>query len=193
MTLNADQKKRLAAPYFGDEKVATWHFQALAGAGALRSTAADMVIFGNSLLHPEKTPLEEALTLLIKSRSEDGKNGLSLGHYKIHDENVMGHNGGTGGYRSLLEIVPTRQLVRVILINNTSLDPSHIVSLSKGDKMLPDNDRKSRNLPAEKLAEYPGVYLIETAALKGSKFTVCLLYTSPSPRDGLLSRMPSSA
>ena len=26
-----------------------------------------------------------------------------------------------------------------------------------------------------------------------SMFTVCLLYTSPSPRDGLLSRMPSSA
>ena len=25
------------------------------------------------------------------------------------------------------------------------------------------------------------------------KNTVCLLYTSPSPRDGLLSRMPSSA
>ena len=27
----------------------------------------------------------------------------------------------------------------------------------------------------------------------GLKNTVCLLYTSPSPRDGLLSRMPSSA
>ena len=27
----------------------------------------------------------------------------------------------------------------------------------------------------------------------GSGFVVCLLYTSPSPRDGLLSRMPSSA
>ena len=25
------------------------------------------------------------------------------------------------------------------------------------------------------------------------KFNACLLYTSPSPRDGLLSRMPSSA
>ena len=24
-------------------------------------------------------------------------------------------------------------------------------------------------------------------------YTICLLYTSPSPRDGLLSRMPSSA
>ena len=28
---------------------------------------------------------------------------------------------------------------------------------------------------------------------KGLKFRACLLYTSPSPRDGLLSRMPSSA
>ena len=25
------------------------------------------------------------------------------------------------------------------------------------------------------------------------KYYICLLYTSPSPRDGLLSRMPSSA
>ena len=29
--------------------------------------------------------------------------------------------------------------------------------------------------------------------LKGSIKNTCLLYTSPSPRDGLLSRMPSSA
>ena len=28
---------------------------------------------------------------------------------------------------------------------------------------------------------------------KAAPFAVCLLYTSPSPRDGLLSRMPSSA
>ena len=27
----------------------------------------------------------------------------------------------------------------------------------------------------------------------GHRFRLCLLYTSPSPRDGLLSRMPSSA
>ena len=30
-------------------------------------------------------------------------------------------------------------------------------------------------------------------AVAGAPETVCLLYTSPSPRDGLLSRMPSSA
>ena len=32
----------------------------------------------------------------------------------------------------------------------------------------------------------------ETVAYQGKHWT-CLLYTSPSPRDGLLSRMPSSA
>ena len=31
------------------------------------------------------------------------------------------------------------------------------------------------------------------ASTNNIKFTACLLYTSPSPRDGLLSRMPSSA
>ena len=31
------------------------------------------------------------------------------------------------------------------------------------------------------------------ARFADAKFFICLLYTSPSPRDGLLSRMPSSA
>ena len=33
--------------------------------------------------------------------------------------------------------------------------------------------------------------IAQVALLQGDK--TCLLYTSPSPRDGLLSRMPSSA
>ena len=34
---------------------------------------------------------------------------------------------------------------------------------------------------------------IDNLARSGVYFKNCLLYTSPSPRDGLLSRMPSSA
>ena len=34
---------------------------------------------------------------------------------------------------------------------------------------------------------------VRAHALIGDRIFVCLLYTSPSPRDGLLSRMPSSA
>ena len=41
-----------------------------------------------------------------------------------------------------------------------------------------------------KKTNYPSDAMIVTYKLKDK---VCLLYTSPSPRDGLLSRMPSSA
>ena len=34
---------------------------------------------------------------------------------------------------------------------------------------------------------------LNVASLPSRVATTCLLYTSPSPRDGLLSRMPSSA
>ena len=38
-----------------------------------------------------------------------------------------------------------------------------------------------------------GINLITNKPFNTSVEEVCLLYTSPSPRDGLLSRMPSSA
>ena len=62
------------------------------------------------------------------------------------------------------------------------------VLLGDGELLLPafiDALQNCREAPrAERLrqlAQVPGVYV------------PCLLYTSPSPRDGLLSRMPSSA
>src|SRR5665647_319494 len=39
----------------------------------------------------------------------------------------------------------------------------------------------------------PQVDCLEEAFIEKSNTRACLLYTSPSPRDGLLSRMPSSA
>ena len=52
------------------------------------------------------------------------------------------------------------------------------------------------------VAVYADIYVCESEiseeivapnVLTGSYINTCLLYTSPSPRDGLLSRMPSSA
>jgi len=54
-------------------------------------------------------------------------------------------------------------------------------------------DFKKRGLPTFKVsglrARYPDAHLVP----KEEWTHICLLYTSPSPRDGLLSRMPSSA
>ena len=62
---------------------------------------------------------------------------------------------------------------------------------SKPDEKEWDNPRgykimKPDNLDSEK--NYPLII-----SLHGFTSNGCLLYTSPSPRDGLLSRMPSSA
>ena len=49
---------------------------------------------------------------------------------------------------------------------------------------------------ADLLVVHHGMFWQGVRMLTGSAYTklkICLLYTSPSPRDGLLSRMPSSA
>ena len=51
--------------------------------------------------------------------------------------------------------------------------------------------------PVEKIISYEKITTVENKdgvnEFKDDPIDVCLLYTSPSPRDGLLSRMPSSA
>src|SRR5680860_1573523 len=54
-------------------------------------------------------------------------------------------------------------------------------SMREGTIDLPAEELKDR----EKKVTKTGKWL--------RRFSICLLYTSPSPRDGLLSRMPSSA
>ena len=51
-----------------------------------------------------------------------------------------------------------------------------------------DIETALRTFRSPNLANYP-----ELAGYTRGQIYDCLLYTSPSPRDGLLSRMPSSA
>ena len=73
---------------------------------------------------------------------------------------------------------------------------SHIVEkLKKLDHMVVviDNEYSDNdNFHWRKDTLNVNIDITDYKALKKA-FTGCLLYTSPSPRDGLLSRMPSSA
>src|SRR5680860_1756619 len=59
------------------------------------------------------------------------------------------------------------------------------------DHYMPNQDGLETLASIRNLAEPPPV--IYVTAMQEGRVAVCLLYTSPSPRDGLLSRMPSSA
>ena len=57
-------------------------------------------------------------------------------------------------------------------------------------------DAATANLIAKELQEIKVecyLDLLDNSITENGKALTCLLYTSPSPRDGLLSRMPSSA
>ena len=88
------------------------------------------------------------------------------------------------------------------LKNNLDLNRLDYLVISKTDhKLLPNihitdkNFLGLNNLPLsfKKLLELINIKLIKLKFNQQSKVKICLLYTSPSPRDGLLSRMPSSA
>ena len=66
-------------------------------------------------------------------------------------------------------------------------NPNH-PSVDQSDRIVPYNLRQSGRTPTE--------LLISTRVRKSPFWHLshdCLLYTSPSPRDATLSRMPSSA
>ena len=66
--------------------------------------------------------------------------------------------------------------------SNEDLDVSHLITEAKR------RAAESPDLPSERIGRYRIVKKLGSGA-----FGTCLLYTSPSPRDATLSRMPSSA
>ncbi|MBW3625662.1 MAG: beta-lactamase family protein, partial [Armatimonadetes bacterium] len=72
-TLIEDQNVRLAPGHSGGEPVSNWDSPTLAGAGALRSSLADMMRFLAANLDPKSTPLGEAIEASHVSQFGDGK------------------------------------------------------------------------------------------------------------------------
>ena len=114
MSLTGEQNRRLAPAYRGTDSVIPWTFKALAGAGSLKSSASDLVQFGEAIIHPEKTPLEDAFHLLLHPQGEAGERGLAIARYQSSGQQAYGHDGLTSGYGCVFEVVPEEESVKVI-------------------------------------------------------------------------------
>ncbi|MEM1083331.1 MAG: serine hydrolase domain-containing protein [Verrucomicrobiota bacterium] len=91
---------RLARGHSGGKEVSAWHLNSLSGAGAIVSTADDLLIFAEAHWSPE-TPerLRKAMGLAIRRQVKD----MGLGWFHSA-EHVVGHDGQTGGFKSSIQL-----------------------------------------------------------------------------------------
>ncbi|HEX6557924.1 MAG TPA: serine hydrolase domain-containing protein [Longimicrobiales bacterium] len=104
--------------------VANWDLPTLAGAGAIRSTALDMLRFLRAYLHTATAsqPLGAAMALAQRERAPTTipNMGIGLNWHVRHAgaDTIVWHNGGTAGYRSFAGFVPSKGIAVVILTNS---------------------------------------------------------------------------
>jgi CubicO group peptidase (beta-lactamase class C family) len=125
----------LAPPYSGTKPGIVTTFQAFAPAGSLRSTAADMLKFGQALANPERTPLKDALTLALQAHADANPNGgkVALGAFRTGTAERLAyvHDGATAGYRSSIQVMPAQASVRIVLMNNNTMEGSDVLKAMK--------------------------------------------------------------
>lgn len=151
------QAARFATAFDGDAPASPWDMLAFAGAGALRSTAEDLLILGRAILAGREGPLGPAAERLKTPLARmDGQVGYALFVNGPAARPTYGHTGGTGAFRSVLTIAPDTQEVVVILASNAQSAVWRIANdMLVGRYPVPD---ARYELPAARLADYAGVF-----------------------------------
>ncbi len=122
ITLTPDARTRLAMGYSAGRPATNWDLDALAGAGAIRSTAADMTRFLAAAMGLTRTTLDSAFATTFVVQGDAGSPAMDIGlgwHIrKRAGLNIVWHNGGTGGYRTWAGFDPSRRVGVVVLTNS---------------------------------------------------------------------------
>jgi CubicO group peptidase (beta-lactamase class C family) len=97
-----------------------WEQAGLAGAGALHSTAGDMLTYLDAQLHPEKfDTLSAAIALSHQLHADAGPSGrIALAWAYNAGLGIYWHNGATSGFSSHAFFHPKGDYAAVVLVNN---------------------------------------------------------------------------
>lgn len=125
--LSPAQQARFIAPHAGDGSAAhSWELDALAGAGALRSTASDMLRYLEAQLAPGRLrPTGAAGGTLAAAirRSQalqaDAGPSMRIAYGWLFDKETGNywHNGGTGGFSSWAFFNPESGYAAIVMVN----------------------------------------------------------------------------
>jgi serine-type D-Ala-D-Ala carboxypeptidase/endopeptidase len=129
--LSAEKRPRAAQPHGGfGREVPIWDFDALAGCGALKSTAADLVLFSKAVIaaanggqHQLSQAICDSLDVQVPG-SKPFVPDVCLGWLRLRDKasgiGIYHHDGGTGGSSSSLFICPEKKIAILCLANTKS-------------------------------------------------------------------------
>ncbi len=134
VSLSPGQQRRFIQGHDAEHHpVHAWDLDAMAGAGAIRSTASDMLIYLDANLHPEKfsssaasaTPAARTLSTALTQSHElraDVAPGMRIAFAWLYNTTTGNywHNGGTGGYTSYAFFNPKSDDAAVVLSNTSS-------------------------------------------------------------------------
>jgi serine-type D-Ala-D-Ala carboxypeptidase/endopeptidase len=178
--------ERVAAGHDADGNVVpNWDFAALAGAGAIRSNIEDMLLYLNANLGATKTSLRTAIDAAQKPQRQlpEGGGSIGLGWHILPNGKVIWHNGGTGGYHSLMAFNREKRQGVVVLANTSSelIDRLgfDLLALLGGANPDPIEVPKVVRLDTTTLERYVGVY----------RFAPTIVMTITRERDKLFAML----
>jgi serine-type D-Ala-D-Ala carboxypeptidase/endopeptidase len=132
-TITPALRARFVQGHDGEHKPAhAWDQNALAGAGAIRSTAADMLTYLEAQLHPDHLPpavratpegktLAAAITASHVPQAEAGPGmHITLNWLRRDESGSYWHNGATGGNSAFAIFNPDKDFA-VVVLSNTSI------------------------------------------------------------------------
>jgi serine-type D-Ala-D-Ala carboxypeptidase/endopeptidase len=163
MTLSESMRQRLARGHnAGLAPVANWDFAVLAGAGALRSTANDLLKFLKMCVDPADGPVAAAQKLaLAERRPRENESDVASGWFvasRFGDE-VVWKDGATSGYATFIGYSTKTRRNCILLSNagdyvpNTALG-THLVNAAYPSPKL----RRAVPVDPAVLAAYAGRY-----------------------------------
>ncbi|MDQ2187542.1 serine hydrolase [Alcaligenaceae bacterium A4P071] len=122
VALSPSMQARLAPGHDGDlMRVPGWHMGALPGAGALHSSAKDLLKLMKTAMGDPSSPLARAMTITLATERDiaDSEGQIALG-WNVDPESRGGmvwHNGSTGGYSAFIGFLPFTRTGVVVLAN----------------------------------------------------------------------------
>jgi len=159
IVLTPDMDNRLAKGHHFGIEVGNWDFQAIAGAGAIRSTAVDMLRYLAGNMGLAKSEILPAMDLSHEnSGSTIGNMTVGLGWLKkpCDGGEIVWHDGGTGGYMTFIGFTEENRKGVVVLTNSQSFPDDIGFHLLDPESEL-NNPKPSVATELNKIVERDGI------------------------------------